>query len=76
MLTEFESFNIKDFFALRSEAIVVDFLVILFVPQARISEEALLISLEASISIDSIFSSNIPSNRTKLLISFQIFNLP
>ena len=76
MLTEFESFDIKDFFALRSEAIAVDFLVILFVPRVRTFEEALLISPEALISISSISSSNTPSNRTKLLISSQTFGLP
>ena len=75
MLTEFEGFNIEGFFALGSEAIAVDFLVILFVPQARISKGALLINPGASISIDSIFSSDTPSNRTKLLISSRTFGL-
>ena len=32
MLIEFEGFDIKDFFALGSEAIAVNFLVILFMP--------------------------------------------
>ena len=32
MLIEFEGFNIKDFFALENEAIIVNFLVILFMP--------------------------------------------
>ena len=32
MLIEFEGFNIKGFFALGSKIIIVDFLVILFVP--------------------------------------------
>jgi len=38
MLIKFEGFNTKDFFALGSEAIAIDFLMILFVPQARISK--------------------------------------
>ena len=76
MLIKFEGFNTKDFFALGSEAIAIDFLMILFVPQARISKGALLVSPGASISIDSISSSNTPSNRTKLLISSQTFGLP
>ena len=75
MLPEFEGFDIEGFFTSGSEAIAVDFLVILFVPRVRTFEEALLISPEASISIDSISSSNTPSNRTKLLISSQTFNL-
>jgi len=62
VLTEFEGFNIEGFFTLGSEAVAVDFLVILFMPQARISEGALLVGLGASISIGSIFSSNTPSN--------------
>jgi len=32
MLTEFEGFDTEGFFALGSEAIVVDFLIILFIP--------------------------------------------
>jgi len=76
MLTKFESFNTKGFFASGSEVIAVNFLIILFVPQARISKGALLVSPGASISIDSISSSNTPSNRTKLLISSQTFGLP
>ena len=70
MLTEFEGFDTKGFFALGSEAIAIDFLIILFVPRARISEGAFLVSLGASISIGLIFSSDIPSNQIKLLISF------
>ena len=76
MLSKFEGFDIEGFFASKSEAIAVDFLVILFVPQARIFKGALLVSPGASISIDSISSSNTPSNRTKLLISSQTFGLP
>ena len=69
MLIKFKGFNIKDFFALGSKAIVINFLMILFVLQAKISKGALLVSPKASISISSIFSSDISSNRTKLLIS-------
>ena len=69
MLTEFEGFNTKGFFILKSKVVVVNFLVILFMPQARISKGALLIGPKALISIGSISSSNTPSNRIKLLIS-------
>ena len=62
MFPEFEGFDTKDFFASGSKAIAIDFLVILFVFQARISERALLVSPGTSISISSIFSSDIPSN--------------
>ena len=68
MLTKFEGFNIKGFFALKSEAIAINFLIILFVPQARISKGAFLVSPEASISISLIFPSDTFSNQTKLLI--------
>jgi len=76
MLIEFEGFNIKGFFASGSKAIIVNFLVIFFMPRVRIFEGAFLIGLEASISIGLIFFSDIPSNQTKLLISFQTFSLP
>ena len=62
MLTEFEGFNTKGFFILKSKVVVVNFLVILFMPQARISKGALLVGPGASISISSISSSNTPSN--------------
>ena len=75
MLTKFEGFNIKDFFTLRSKAVIVNFLVILFVPRARISEGALLVNPGASISIGSISSSDTLSNQIKLLISSQTFGL-
>ena len=75
MLIEFKGFNTEGFFALRSEVVVVDFLVILFVPRARISKKALLISPGALSSIGSIFSLDIPSNQIKLLISSQTFSL-
>ena len=76
MLTEFEGFDTEGFFALGSEVVIVDFLVILFVPRARISEGALLVGPGALISISLIFSSDTPSNRIELLISSQIFGLP
>ena len=69
MLSKFEGFDIEGFFASKSEAIAVDFLVILFVPRARISKRALLVGPGASISISLIFSLDIFSNQTKLLIS-------
>ena len=56
MLPEFEGFDIKGFFTLESEVIAVNFLVILFMPRARIFEKALLVSLGASIFIGLIFS--------------------
>tara|TARA_R110002060_G_scaffold27148_11_gene36889 strand:+ start:409 stop:597 length:189 start_codon:yes stop_codon:yes gene_type:complete len=62
MLIKFKGFNIEDFFVLGNKAIAVDFLIILFVPQARISKRALLISLGISISIGLIFSLNILLN--------------
>ena len=68
MFIKFKSFNIKSFFALGSEAISVDFLVILFMLQARISKGILLVSLGASIFIGLIFSLNTSSNQIKLLI--------
>ena len=76
MLTEFEGFDTEGFFASGSEAVAVDFSVILFVPRARISEGALLVGPGASISIGSISSSDTPSNRTELLIYSRTFGLP
>jgi len=75
VLTKFEGFDTKDFFTLRSKAVIVDFLVILFVPRARISKGAFLVNPGASISIGSISSSDTPSNQIKLLISSQTFGL-
>ena len=75
MLIKFEGFDIKDFFALGSEAVAVNFLVILFVPQARIFKEALLIDSEALISIGLIPFLNTPSNQIKLLIFSRTFSL-
>ena len=62
MLPEFEGFDIEGFFTSGSEAIAVDFLVILFVPQARIFKGALLVSPGALISISLISSLDIPLN--------------
>ena len=62
MLIKFEGFDIESFFALGSEVVAINFLIILFVPQARISEGALLIGSGASISIGLIFSLDTPSN--------------
>mgnify|MGYP001490326902 CR=1 FL=1 len=75
MLTKFESFNTKGFFASGSEAVAVNFLVILFVPQARISKGALLVSPGALIFISLIFFLDILLNQIKLLISSQTFGL-
>ena len=76
MLTEFKDFDIKGFFALGSEAIAINFLVILFMPQARISKKVLLVGPGVSISISLISSSDTPSNQIKLLISFRTFSFP
>ena len=62
MLIKFKGFNIEDFFVLGNKAIAVDFLIILFVPQARIFKGALLVSPGALISISLISSLDIPLN--------------